>query len=128
MRKIILFFVMGVLLMNLYGCFALFVGAAAGTGTAFWLSDKLTQQFNTPYEQTINAAKKALSSLKLEVIKETKDTNVAQLRSKYSDGKDIWIDVRKITESSTKVDVRVGAVHSDKAAAENILRRIKGYL
>ncbi|MFA5411637.1 MAG: DUF3568 family protein [Candidatus Omnitrophota bacterium] len=127
-KKIAVFIFSAFLLLNMYGCFALFVGAAAGTGTAIWLSGKLTQQFNTPYERTIRAAESALRSLRLKVIKESKEENVTQLRSEYSDGKNIWIDIRKITEESTRVEVRVGAVSHDKTASEKILKRIQQYL
>ncbi len=116
------------ILANLYGCFAILVGTAAGSGTAIWLSGKLEQQFNAPYDRTVKASEKALKSLKLGIVKEAKEEKVTQLRSKYIDGKEIWIDVRKITENSTKVEVRVGAVSPDKAAAEKILNKIKSYL
>lgn len=116
------------ILTNLYGCFALFAGAAAGSGTAVWLSGKLTQQFDAPYDRTVKASEKALKSLKLDITKKSQEAQITQLKSKYTDGKEIWIDIRKITEDSTKVDVRVGAVHPDEAAAENILNKIKAYL
>jgi len=129
MFKRITFFVFsGLLLLNIYGCVALLAGAVAGTGTAAWLSGKLTQEFNTSYERTINAAEKALRSLKLKVTKEAKEANVTQLKSKYSDGREIWIDIRKVTDNSTKVEVRVGAVSPDKAVADKILKRIQRYL
>lgn len=127
-KKIAVFIFSAFFFLNICGCFALFVGAAAGTGTAVWLSGKLTQQFNAPYARTIRAAESALRSLRLKIIKESKEENITQLRSEYSDGKSIWIDVRKITEESTKVEVRVGAVSHDKAASEKILKRIRQYL
>lgn len=127
-KKILTWFFLGVLLLNMYGCFALFVGAAAGTGTAVWLSGKLTQEFNASNERTINAAKKALRSLKLVITKEEKEINIARLRSKYTDGREVWIDIRKVTENSTKVEVRVGAVSPDKAAADKILKKMQRYL
>lgn len=127
-KKIIALIFTAALLANIYGCFLLLAGGAAGAETAVWLSDKLTQEFNASYKQTVNAAEKALRSLKLEITKEAKEANVTQLRSKYSDGKNIWIDVRKITDNSTKVEVRVGAVSPDKEAAGKILKRIQGYL
>lgn len=127
-RKITVFVFSGLLLLNIYGCFAIFAGAAAGTGTAVWLSGKLTQQFNAPYEHTIKAARSAVDSLKLTVTKETRGETVAQIRGYYTDGKEFWIDIRKVTEASTKVEVRVGAVSSDKAASDKILKRIESYL
>ncbi len=114
--------------LSLSGCFFLFAGAAGGAGTAVWLEGKLTQEFHASYQQTIDATKRSLSALRLDLVKETKDAAVTQLKSKYTDGKEIWIDIRKISDNSTKVEVRVGAVHPDKEAADKILKKIQWYL
>jgi predicted phage tail protein len=127
-KKVLVFVFSGILLLNIYGCVALLAGAAAGAGTKVWLSGKLTQEFNAPYERAINAAEEALRSLKLEVAKVVKEEDVTQIRSQYTDGKEIWIDIRKITDNSTKVEVRVGAVNSDKIAADKILKQIQVHL
>jgi uncharacterized protein YneF (UPF0154 family) len=116
------------LLMSTYGCVALLAGAAGGAGTGVWLSEKLTQEVNASFERTIKATESALKSLKLEVTKKTVEQNVAQIMSKYTDGKTIWIDIRPITSSTSKVEVRVGAVNTDKEAADKILKRIIRYL
>jgi len=118
----------GLLLMNAYGCIALLAGAAGGAGTTVWLSEKLTQEVNVPFDRAVKAAKVALRSLKLEVTKETIEQNVAQIMSKYSDGKTIWIDIHRITNSSSRIEVRVGAISGDKEAADKILKRITRYL
>ena len=128
LKKVIVFIFSGLLLLNMCGCATLLVGAVTGTGTAVWLSGKLTQEFHAPYNQTINASEEALKSFKLEITKETKEENVTQLRSKYSDGREIWIDIRKVTKDSTKVEVRVGAINPNKWAADRILKRIQRYL
>jgi hypothetical protein len=125
LKKIAVFGVSVFLLLNLCGCFALFAGAVGGAGTAVWLSGKLTQQFNASYARTVSATESALKSLSLEIVKEEKEANVTAFRSKYTDGKEIWIDVKRITEVSTKVEVRVGAVNPDKEACNKILNRIK---
>ena len=127
-KKMAVFVFSGLLLLNICGCAALVIGAAGGAGTSVWLSGKLTQEFPYSYDHTIKAARKALESLNLEVTKETKEENVAQLRSKYTDGKEIWVDVRKVTLNSTKVEVRVGVVNPDKEASDTILKRIQKYL
>ena len=113
---------------NIYGCFMLLAGAAGGAGTAAWLSGKLTQEANVPFERSVKAVKSALGSLKLEITKETIEQDVAQIMSKYSDGKTVWVDVRRVTDASSRIEVRVGAVDSDKQAADKILQRIKRYL
>lgn len=126
--KIAVFVFAGLLFLNLCGCVAVVAGTAGGAGTSMWLSGKLTEEFHASYEQTISAAEKALKSLKLKLVKSTKEEEVIQLKSKYTDGKEIWIDIRKISVDSTKVEVRVGAVHPDKTAADKILKKIQRYL
>lgn len=126
-KKIAAVIFMGFLLFNMYGCFLLLAGAAGGTGTAAWLSGKLTQEVNAPFDTTIKAAKSAVKSLRLEVTKETKEEAIAQIMSKYTDGKTVWIDVHKITDNSSKIEVRVGAV-SNKEAASKIMKKITQYL
>mgnify|MGYP003395171978 CR=1 FL=1 len=110
------------------GCIPLIAGAAGGAGTAVWLSGKLTQEFHKPYENTVNAAKQALRSLKLDINKETKQDTVTQLKSNYSDGKEIWMDIHKISEESSRVEVRVGTIGSNKEAASKILKKIEKLL
>jgi len=127
-KKLLILFFAVLLLVNMYGCIALLAGTAAGAGTAVWLSGKLSQEVNVPFERAINAAKSALKSLKLEVTKVTVEQNTAQIMSKYSDGKTVWIDIHRITEASSKIEVRVGVVSRDKEAADIILKRIMRYI
>ncbi len=110
--------------LHLTGCAAMVGAVAGGAGTSFWLSGKLSDEVNTPYERTIAATKKALSSLKMDIEKETRTDEVTQIISKHSDGSKVWIDIRPLTEKSSKIEVRVG-IKGDKAASEMILERIK---
>lgn len=127
-KRIAVFILMVFIAINLYGCFVLLAGAAGGAGTAAWLSGKLTEEVNYPLDRTVKATKSALASLKLPVTKETIETNVAQIMSKYTDGKTIWVDLRRVTDASSKIEVRVGAVSGNSEAADKILKRIKRYL
>lgn len=128
LRKIMYLVFSVAMVMNLTGCFLLVAGVAGGAGTAMWLSGKLTQEFHYPYPRTIEATKSALKSLNLEVVKETREEKVAQIKSTYIDGKEMWIDITKVTDSSTRVEVRVGGVNSDKEAASAVLKKIQEYL
>ena len=65
-KKAVAFIFSGFLLLNICGCFLLVAGAVGGAGTAVWLSGKLTQQFNAPYDRTVNATRKALRSFNFE--------------------------------------------------------------
>jgi len=128
LKKTLHLILTGMLMMNLCGCFALFAGVAGGAGTAVWLSGKLTQEFHASYHATIDATKSALQSLNLPITKESQDENVAQFKSVYTDGREIWIDVHRVSDNSTKVEIRVGGVSSDKEAASAILKKIQSFL
>ena len=115
---------------NLCGCaVALLAGGAlvGGLGTAHWSAGKLTQEVDSPYDKTIQASKSALESLGLDIVRVTKKKNIAQVMSKYTNGKTIWVDIHNVSESAARVEIRVGAI-SDKEAAQIILDRIKKYL
>jgi len=126
-RKICFGVISGFLLMNLYGCVALLAGAAGGVGTSAWLSNKLVQEVSSPFEKSINAAGSALKNLKLEITKETRKDDVAQIMSNYFDGKTIWIDVHKVTDTTSRIEVRVG-MSGDEVAARKIMDKILRYL
>lgn len=126
-KKILTAIVSILLFLNISGCALLLVGAASGAGTAVWLSGKLVQDVNVPMDHSIEAVHSGLKALKIDIEKETKTEDVAQIISKYTDGKTIWIDVRKVSDSASKIEVRVGAV-GDKDAAHKVLEKIKRYL
>jgi len=127
MQRLAVLMFTGLLLINIYGCVAVVAGTAGGLGTATWLSGKLSQEVNASYERTIQATESALKSMRLAVIKKTIEKNIAQIMSKYTNGKTIWIDIRPISESISKIDVRVGAINGEKEAAGKILERVKRY-
>ncbi|MDD5669934.1 MAG: DUF3568 family protein [Candidatus Omnitrophica bacterium] len=128
MIKKIVCVVCGLLFMvNMGGCVLLVAGAAGGVGTATWLSGKLSQEVSVPFERAIEGVKSGLKSLKLNVTKETQKEEIAQIMSNYTDGKTIWIDVKKISGTTSRIDVRVGAA-GDKEAARKVLDRILRYL
>ncbi|MBM3248062.1 MAG: DUF3568 family protein [Candidatus Omnitrophica bacterium] len=126
-KKLVIFVILLALVPCLCGCFVLLAGAAGGAGTAAWLSNKLTQEVNAPFEKSIEATKSALKSLKLYVEKEIRKDNVAQIMSNYSDGKTIWIDIHRLTTKTSRIEVRVG-VAGDEEAARKIMDKILRYL
>ncbi len=105
------------------GCFLLLAGVAGGAGTAVWISNKLGQDVNGPVEQGVKAAKAALNDLKLPLNKETTETDVVQLRSEYYDKSEIWIDIRRLTPQTCRIEVRVGVV-GDKIATRKVFDAI----
>ena len=114
----------GSLVISASGCVAVLAAGAGGAGTAAWLSGKLSEEISASYDDTISATESALKSLQMPITKETKKTNVAQIMSKNADGAEVWIDIRPLTTSTTKVDVRVGAM-GNKEASSKIMESIK---
>lgn len=128
-RKLILVCLIFCVSLNASGCIALLAaGAAVGAvGAASWLQGKLTQEFNAGFDRTIDGAKKALKTLKLPLVKETRKADVAQLISSYYDNRMVWIDVHKVSDSLCRVEVRVGAT-GEEAPARRIMDRIRRYV
>lgn len=134
LKKLAVFFSSLFLLTNMCGCEALLLGSiagAGGAGTAIWLSGKLVQNVDFPLEQVTKAAKDSLESSKFSLTsKETISSGhvVVQIRSRYISGERVRIDIHKITETRSRIEIRVGTVISNKEAADNILKGITGRL
>ena len=105
-RRILTIGVLCVMPLLSSGCAALVVGAAAGGGTTFWLQGKLVQEVDAPLDKSVQAVKSTLESLGLDVIKETMTDVITQITSTYTDGKKIWIDVHKVSDSTSRSSSR----------------------
>ncbi len=123
-KRFALFLALIFLTTVLSGCMLLLAGAAGGAGTAVWLSGKLVEEENVSFLRSYDAAKAALASFRYPVEKDTIRTNVAQIIAKHTDGRTIWVDIHRITDVRSRIDVRVGA-RSDQDAARVLLERIK---
>ena len=126
MRKLLIFISAILILANIYGCVAVLAGGAAGgAGTAIWLSGKLVRQVNASLEQTTKAVKLALQSSKRSIIiKETISEGIVQIRSRDINGEKVWVDIHRITDTTSQIQVRVGTFFSNKEAADRVLKMI----
>jgi len=113
--------------MSVSGCFAILVGAAAGASGYAWAQGALVKEFNAPATDIYEASMKGLESLKVEIDSADHDRLTARIRSEFSDGKKIAINVDAITELTSKINIRVG-VFGDKVRSELIYDAIKKYL
>ncbi|MFA6281098.1 MAG: DUF3568 family protein [Candidatus Omnitrophota bacterium] len=126
-KKILNLIFIGSLLLNSSGCVALVAGAAGGVGTAFWLEGKVSEEVNVSIKGGVKAVTAALRDMRLENTKTTIKDDAAQIKSKYTDGRIIWIDIKRITDTSSKIEIRVG-MKGDKEVSTKILNRIKNYI
>lgn len=130
LKKLLVLIFLASLSLNMCGCAGLFLAGGAvagGLGTARWLSTKVVEEVDAPLEKAIEAARLALDSLGQDIVKEIEKVKVAQIMSHYSDGRTIWIDIHEVSPSTSRVEVRVGAV-SNRQAARKILDSIKEHL
>jgi len=113
--------------LQLTGCFALFVGAAAGAGGIIWAKGKLQQDLNASLDRAHSAATASLKKLELPVIVDRKDKLSGKLESEYADGKHVWIDLDYVTKTMTKIEVRVGTLGDEQRSREilnEVMRRL----
>lgn len=117
---------MGFVLMTA-GCIPLLVGAAAGASGYAYIRGALVKQFDVPASDLHRAAVKAVKSLNLDIKYDKGDRLSAKVRSEFTDGKDVKIDVTAITEETSQVKIRIGAF-GDKLRSEMVLSAIEKYL
>lgn len=118
-----------VVAIQLAGCpAAVFVaGGAAGAGGVVWVKGKLKEQLDSPLTKVHEATITALKVFELPVEKNVKDKLAAKVESRFADGKQLWIDIRSVTESLTEISIRIG-VFGNKTRSERILGKIREYL
>ena len=114
-------------ILTMSGCIPLLVGAAAGAGGYAYIRGVLVKQFDMPASKVHQAAIKAVKSLELDIKYDKGDRLSAKVRSEFSDGKDVKIDINAITEQTSQVKIRVGMI-GDKLRSEMVLTAIEKYL
>ena len=123
MRQLGSWVVFMALVIQITGCVPLLVGAAAGAGGVVWVTGKLQQDLSASLDKTHAATLASLRKLRLPVMVNKKDKLTAKVESEYADGKHVWIDLLYVTQSTTKVSIRVGTM-GDEARSREILDNI----
>ncbi|MFA5056729.1 MAG: DUF3568 family protein [Opitutaceae bacterium] len=113
-------------LASLTGCVAVVAGAA-GAGTVAWVMNRLDATLDTNFEKAATAANLAIKQLEFAKVSEKKDALTATLIARTAEDKKVEIKVLKVSDQSTKVQIRVG-VFGDKTVSLAILDKIKANL
>jgi hypothetical protein len=103
------------------------VGAAGGAGAVLYVKGKMVEEVDIPFSKAHTAAVAALKDLELPIKKDTKKGLKGKVESQYPDGKFVWVNIRGVTESSSKISVRVG-VFGDKAKSKKIFDAIHQHI
>ena len=126
-KKISLVVLLLLVVVSLSGCFALFLGAAAGAGGYAWVSGALEKDFLVSSETVQKAAGRGLKDLGLEIIQEERDRLSGRFRSKFADGQSLKVDIKALTEKSARLRIRVG-VFGNRIRSEMVLSVIEKYI
>ncbi len=105
------------------GCLVAAAGAA-GAGTVAYIRGELSSTLDAPYENAVRAANRGIQQLEFAKISENKDALTAIIISRTADDKKIEVKVTKITDSTTRIQIRVG-VFGHEALSLTVLDKIK---
>ena len=122
----------GSLLFN-SGCWLLVVGAVAGAAavTVAYVDGGLDATYGAPYDQVVTASEKAVAQLEFAKPEEQRDALSDTLTTHDAKGARVQIIVTRLSDTSTKVSIRVGAIgdtKGDQAMANTINDKIKANL
>ena len=118
---------LGALLLGTTGCIWFLAGAAAGAGAVVWVSGKLKKKYDVPVGRASAAASGAVKGLGFRVESDVHDASCARIKAQRADGKPVWVDVDRVTDTTSEVTVRVGAM-GDKEAAMQVMDAIDARL
>ena len=108
------------------GCALFVVGAAAGAGAAgyAYVSGELKSTESASLERTRSATLAALKDLEFPVTSQAKDALSAELTARNANDKKIVVKLKKISDTTTEVRIRVGAF-GDESLSRVVLEKIK---
>ncbi len=109
------------------GCAAFLVGGAVGGGTAVYIKGQVEETFNNSVHRVHEATLAALNDLNMPVIEDTHDSTSAKMKSIVASGENVWIDISALSNTASKVTIRVGTM-GDEGKATSILNTIHKHL
>ena len=108
------------------GCAALLIGggAAAGAGGVAYVKGELKSKENAPLDRVWEATLGAMKEMEYPITSQTKDVLAAHSIARTAQDKKIDITLKKLSDDSTEVRIRVGTF-GDQHLSQMILERIQ---
>lgn len=106
------------------GCAAVVAGAAAGAGTYAYVTGELKGTLEAPMDAAGKATRRGLEDLHFFGVEEKHDAMVGEAKAKMADDTKVSVSLRRITDSTTEIRIRVGVLGSETKSIE-ILDAIK---
>ncbi len=100
------------------GCAAVVVGAAAGAGTYAYVTGELKSTLDVPVAAAAKATRRGLEDLQFSGVEVKSDMLVGEGKAKMADDTKVTVSLKRITDSTTEIRVRVGLLGSEKKSIE----------
>ena len=127
-KQLLLLSVLGLSLLVNTGCPPVIIGAAAGVGvgagTVAYVGGELKSTEKVSLDRAWGATQTAMGDLGFAITDRHKDVFNAELNARGVEVKKIRIALKKISDNSTELKIRVG-VFGDEAKSRQILQTIK---
>lgn len=112
--------------LSLSGCGVVLIGGAAA-GTVGYVSGELTATLNSPYEQVVAAADRAIAENSISEISKTLEKYQVSYVLKTVQGDKIEMHIAYTTTDLTNISIRVG-IFGDEPLSRQILNEIESRL
>ncbi|HBO97089.1 MAG TPA: hypothetical protein DE315_03185 [Candidatus Omnitrophica bacterium] len=109
------------------GCVPLLIGAAAGAGGVVWAKGGLEQNFDKSVDQLHRASLGGLRDIKCAVSSGQIRKHLAKIKFKFDDGQEGTINIKAMTERSSRLKIRVGIL-GDETKSQIVLNAILKHL
>ena len=104
---------MGFVVLNLCGCLFIVAGMRD--------SAKAKQSFNVSYSKAIDVVKEVFTAGNLKFTKAIIKSDIAVVKGTFANGKTMYIEIFRISDNESRIEVRVGTSESGKPDAQKIL-------
>lgn len=102
--------------------------AAVGKTEALgWADGRVAEDLDVTLSKVAQAAIQALGALRLNITKTDIKEATALIIGEYLDSSTIWIDLRRISEQATHLEIRV-SINGNKEASYGILEKMHSFL
>jgi len=118
-KRLAMLMLTGFMAINLCGCIAVMAGLAE--------SAKAKQTLNVSYSEAIDIVKGSFKALNVQFIEAVIEPNITQVKAKGANDRTVRIFISKISDSESRISVRVGTSEAGKEEAEEILQAIVDY-
>lgn len=112
--------------LSLSGCGVILIGGAAA-GTVAFVSGDLTAALNSPYEQVVAAADRAIAENSITEVTKTPEKYKVAYVLRTLQGDKVQLEVAYATKDLTNVSIRVGLI-GDEPLSRHILNEIESRL